>query len=211
MFGVGVRTAFLIVLVCARVAIAAPPDQPAPAPVPVLTDEEMRHLSDQEQSKGPEVVTARSGPVGGPPHYELAPQLQADVGLAVIGIGYEYPIARHLAIMGEAQIFGTYFLPWFSAGDSVQGLGLQIRATWYFWPCGRGPYVMAFGRGDGVRGDAGDGLGISGGAAAGWIWKLTEKLDLRLGAGAQYIHLQGGKLATSTPFPTLDAVVSYRL
>jgi hypothetical protein len=149
------------------------------------------------------------------PPTALSPQIQADVGLAVIGVGYEHPVASHLAVMGEAQIFGTYFLPWFDAGDEVRGLGAQIRATFFLRANGRGLYVMGFGRADAVRGDVDgmshDGKAFSTGAAAGWVFGLSDRFDLRVGAGAQYIWIDGGALDTSTPFVTLDAVVGFRL
>jgi hypothetical protein len=74
---------------------------------------------------------------------------------------------------------------------------------------------MAFGRGDAVKGDVEDveskGKAFSGGAAVGWGFGLGERFDLRIGAGAQYIWIDGDALDTSTPFVTLDAVVGFRL
>ena len=53
------------------------------------------------------------------------------------------------------------------------------------------------------------------GVFAGWAFGLTDTLDLRVGAGAQYIHTTAdgpmGELSTSTPFAAIDAVVGYRL
>jgi hypothetical protein len=155
-----------------------------------------------------------------PPPYKLQRQVQADIGLAVIGLGYEVPVARRLALMFEGQIFGTYFLPWFDSGDNAKGLGGQVRATWFQRPSGHGLYALGYGRVDAVRIDRDDltanGIGISAGFAAGWAFRLTRRLDLRLGAGFQYIFLRGEakdgtRLGASTPFPTLDAVLGYRL
>jgi hypothetical protein len=150
---------------------------------------------------------------------ELPHQVQADLGLAVIGLGYEVPVAERLAIQLEAQIFGTYFLPWFDAGDDAKGLGAELRVTWFARPTGRGFYALAYGRLDGVRIErderTADGLGVSGGAVAGWAFRLAPRLDLRLGLGAQYIYTraeaQGTRLGASTPFPTADVVLGYRL
>ena len=162
---------------------------------------------------------AHAEPAAGAPPAELRPQAQLDFGLAVVGLGYELPVATHLAIQAEAQIFGTYFLPWFDAGDAGKGLGGQVRATWFARPCGRGLYVVAYGRFDAMRIDrddvTADGYGISGGAAVGWVFRLSQRLDLRVGAGVQYLYshaeAQGATLGASTPFPTLDGVLGYRL
>jgi len=156
---------------------------------------------------------------GAEPAAELQHQLQADLGLAVIGLGNELPVARRVAIQLEGQIFGTYFLPWFDAGDAATGLGVEARATWFARPSGHGLYVLAYGRLDAVRVERGDltadGFGTSGGAAVGWAFRLTRRLDLRLGLGVQYIHVRaetgGVRLGAKTPFPTLDAVLGYRL
>jgi hypothetical protein len=149
----------------------------------------------------------------------LQRQVQADLGLAVIGLGYELPVAAHLALQLEGQIFGTYFLPWFDAGDAGKGLGGQLRATWFARPSGRGLYLLAYARLDAVRIErddlTADGFATSAGGAAGWSFRLTRRLDLRLGIGVQYIYMraetQGTRLDTSTPFPTLDGVLGYRL
>lgn len=161
------------------------------------------------------IVLALTHAAAAEPPTSLAPEVQADVGLAVIGVGYERPLASHFAVMGEAQIFGTYFLPWFDAGDDVKGLGGQVRATWFARASGRGLYIMGFARADAVRGDVdhvrSEGYAVSGGAAAGWVFGLGNHVDLRVGAGAQYIKIDGDQLDTSTPFITLDTVVGYRL
>ena len=63
----------------------------------------------------------------------------------------------------------------------------------------------------------GDGLAVSGGAAVGWSFRLSRRLDLRLGLGAQYIYQRadadgaGTRLGARTPFPTIDGVLGYRL
>ena len=154
-------------------------------------------------------------PAAAEPPASTRPQIQADVGLAVIGLGYEHPIAAHVSLMAEAQIFGTYFLPWFDAGDAVRGLGGQLRATWFARATGRGLYVMGFARGDAVKGDVdgveSKGKAFSGGAAVGWALGLGDRFDLRLGVGAQYIWIDGDALDTSTPFATIDAIVGFRL
>jgi hypothetical protein len=147
-------------------------------------------------------------------------QLQADVGLSVLGAAYERPLVDHLALQLEAQIYGTYFLPWFGAGDNSIGGGIQVRPTWFARTNERGLYVSVFGRADRVHvdraGTTGEGWAASTGVVVGWAFRLATRLDLRLGAGVQYIWigataLGSPPLGASTLFPTLDAVVGYRL
>ena len=93
----------------------------------------------------------------------LAPQAHADLGLSVVGVGYERPVAGHVAVRGE------------------------------------------------VDGQTGQGLGFTAGAFAGWAIGLGERLDLRLGAGAQWIYFDADPLAASTPFLAADILLGYRL
>jgi hypothetical protein len=149
---------------------------------------------------------------------QLEPQIQADLGLSVAFAAYEYPITSHLAIEVGGGIFGTYFLPWFDAGEDVKGFGGGIRPTWFARASGRGlyvaPYVRAIRVSGELDGESGSGLAVTSGVFVGWAFGLTRKLDLRVGGGAQYIysHVEtaAGDLDTSTPFVALDLVVGYR-
>jgi hypothetical protein len=147
---------------------------------------------------------------------ELRPQVQADLGLTVINAAYEEPIGEHWALQLEGGIFGTYFLPWFDLGDDVKGIGGGTRVTWFARRSGRGPYVAPYLRvsrisGEDEAGEDHNGFGIATGVFVGWAFGLTERLDLRIGAGAQYIYLDAPPLGASTPFVALDLVVGYRL
>lgn len=149
---------------------------------------------------------------------QLVPQLQADLGLSVVFAGYERPLSPHLALQFEGGIFGTYFLPWFDAGQDVAGAGLGVRPTLFVSSTGHGLYLSPYLRGVVVSGDkngsSGTGLGYTAGMFVGWAFALTHSLDLRLGGGVQYIHFHvdtdSGNFTTSTPFVALDAVVGWR-
>ena len=160
----------------------------------------------------PVVAHAEPSPPG------LRPQLQLDGGLSVIGAGYEQPLARHLAVQLEAVVFGTYFLPWFDAGDTVVGAGGGIRPIWFVGAGGRGLYVAPYLRiiaVDSTSFTGASAVGVTAGAFLGWAFRLSTRLDLRLGIGAQYIRFgtpaTDGARAASTPFAALDAVLGYRL
>ena len=147
---------------------------------------------------------------------QLHRQVQADLGLTVIQLAYEEPIDAHWALQIEGGIFGTYFLPWFDLGDDVKGIGGGTRLTWFSRASGLGPYVAPYVRvsriaGEDAAGVERTGVGLATGVFAGWAFGLTERLDLRIGVGAQYIYLHAPPLGASTPFVALDLVVGYRL
>jgi len=147
---------------------------------------------------------------------ELRPQVQADLGLSVISAAYEEPIGEHWALQLEGGIFGTYFLPWFDLGDDVVGVGGGVRPTWFARGCGRGLYVAPYLRvhritGEDEAGAEHTGVGLATGVFVGWTFRVTERVDLRIGAGAQYLYLDAPPLGASTPFVALDLVVGYRL
>ena len=149
--------------------------------------------------------------VAAPAAAEPAAQVQADLGLAVVGVGYEQPLGDHLAIMGEAQIFGTYFLPWFDAGTNVTGYGGEARGTWFRDESHHGLYATAYLRLDQV--DAGNhdpAFGFCGGGVAGWAFPVS-RLDVRVGAGVQYMRYRSASIDIDTPFAELDLIVGWRL
>jgi hypothetical protein len=149
---------------------------------------------------------------------EPSAQVQIDGGLSVIGPAYEHPLTSHISLGVEAFVFGTYFLPWFDAGDEVKGFGAGVRPTWFARETGHGLYVTPYLRGvvvDDASIFGADGLGFTAGAFAGWAFRLTDRLDLRIGAGAQLIHFHvdtpSGHRSTTTPFVALDTVLGWRL
>lgn len=145
-------------------------------------------------------------------------QVQVDGGLSVIGPGYEHPVTSNISIGVETFVFGTYFLPWFDLGDDVKGFGAGLRPTWFARETRRGLYVAPYVRGVIVDDESivgASGLGIAGGFFVGWAFGLTDRLDLRVGGGVQYIHAHvetdQGRESFGTPFVALDALLGYRL
>jgi hypothetical protein len=141
-------------------------------------------------------------------------QADADLGLSVVGLGYEHPVSTHVAVEGQAGIFGTYFLPWFDRGADVQGLQAGGRVTWFAHPSFHGLYVAPYLRGVAVRGTddhSAKGLGFTAGVFVGYAFRLSPRLDLRTGAGAQYIYFSADPASASTPFLALDLLLGYRL
>lgn len=151
------------------------------------------------------VIVLLAGTAGAEPA-----QLQADLGLAVVGVGYEQPLGDHLAIMGEGQIFGTYFLPWFDRGDNATGFGVQARATWFPGEQHHGLYAMGFLRLDELSDDMNT-FGWCGGGVVGWAFPAASRLDVRVGGGVQWMRFESESTDIDTPFVTLDLVVGWRL
>lgn len=145
-------------------------------------------------------------------------QLQADLGLSVICVGYEHPLSAHLAVFAGAGIFGTYFLPWFDLGDDTVGGAGDVRVTWFARGDGRGLYVTPYARAGYASGDDADtgahggGPVVTAGAFVGYAFGLTARLDLRVGAGAQFIYIGGDNdVGARTPFAALDLALGVRL
>jgi hypothetical protein len=146
-------------------------------------------------------------------------QLQIDGGLSVIGPGYEHPITQHISVQVEAFVFGTYFLPWFDAGEDMKGFGAGVRPTWFARPSRRGLYVAPYFRFVAVDDEAianPSGVGFTAGAFVGWAFRPGKRIDVRIGGGAQYIYAKADgamdeELTSSTPFLAIDAVLGYRL
>ena len=148
---------------------------------------------------------------------ERGAQLQIDGGLSVIGVGYEHPVAAHVSLQVETFVFGTYFLPWFDLGEDVKGIGAGVRPTWFHRADGRGFYVSPYLRGVAVDDESitgASGFALTAGVFAGWAFRPTERIDVRVGAGAQYIRATAegpnGDIQFDTPFVAIDGVVGYR-
>lgn len=143
--------------------------------------------------------------------------LQADLGLAVVGLAYERMFLPWLAVQVEAQIFGTWFGPTFDLPD-MRGFGGQVRPTFFLTDDGpRGLYVAPFLRINAVsteKNDAtGRGAGFSSGAFIGYAFLFADRVNLRLGAGAQYmsyvVDVAGERVAFKQFFPGIDLVLGY--
>ena len=132
----------------------------------------------------------------------------ADLGLAVLGLGYERLLTPAVAIEVEAQYFSIWW-----AEPHFRGFGAQLRPT--FFPLGEGPrglYLSPFGRVHRVTAEetSGASVGASVGAFAGWAFVFGDWLDLRVGAGAQYMGYAIGAVEWKKVYPALDLVVGLR-
>jgi hypothetical protein len=146
-----------------------------------------------------------------------ANEVQLDLGLAVVGLAYERLFGDRFALQTELQVFGTWFGPWFDL-PNLSGFGAQLRPSWFPFGGPGGLYVAPFVRIDRVSGSdggvSGHGVGWSVGEFNGWSFLLGERVDLRVGAGVQYVSyvVDAGtkRLEFRQLFPALDLVVGWR-
>jgi len=151
-------------------------------------------------------------------------QVQADLGLGVIGLAYEYMFEQHVALQVEANVFGTWFGPIVDL-PNFRGLGGQVRPTIFLnRNAPEGIYVAPYLRMARVSGEEnglrGTGIGWSIGTWIGYsLLFLDDRVNLRLGAGLQYMNygvdiptgsLRPVRQEFSTLFPAIDLVVGYR-
>jgi hypothetical protein len=152
-----------------------------------------------------------------------ADEVQADLGLTVIGIGYERTLAPQLTAGIAGEFMGTWFGPYFGK-PWLGGLGGGVRATWY--PRATAPYglyvapyfrlidVSATQDGNGHSASSGSAPGFTAGIFVGESFELPAHFNLRLGVGVQYIDLAAPtspltELSFRSAWPALDLVVGY--
>lgn len=144
--------------------------------------------------------------------------LLADLGLHVVGIGYQRTVRPHLA----AQVAAEWYVPWTQNPDAQSALvawGLALRTRLMIHPFGDAPNGLwlspvgtwGFGTAD-VGGTRRSGPMWSLGGSVGYAVTLFGHLYASAGAGVQY---NVGRFGGSAPpsyarwFPTVDAAVGY--
>lgn len=134
--------------------------------------------------------------------------VNADVGLAVLGLAYQRVLHPRVEIQLQAQ----FFSPWFVT-PGLGGLGLQLRP--YFFLSGSAPagvYISPFVRAAYVRGRIGEvegaGPALSVGAAFGQSFLFARRAVVRGGLGLQYLAYEvaadSGAAKIQTFYPTID-------
>lgn len=112
----------------------------------------------------------------------------ADLGLHVIGLGYQRKVSPHVAI----SISGNFYDPWTvtdKLGD-VRGGVLRVRPYFFLLDeAPRGPWISPFFQGGVVRGERNgeSKIGPAGalGAAIGYAFLFADRVHLSLGVGGQ--------------------------
>lgn len=146
-----------------------------------------------------------------PPEFPRSNAIQADLGLGVVGLAYERVLAPRVAVAVSAHVFGTWWGPYFDL-PRFSGFGGQLRPTFFLTHnAPRGVYIAPFFRAESVSAKdvPGRALGWSLGTFVGYSFMLGERLNLRLGAGAQYMSYAVGSAEWRRFHPALDLVVGY--
>lgn len=139
--------------------------------------------------------------------------VQADVGLSVIFLAYERVLADRVALQVGGGAFGIWW-----ADPKFIGWGGEVRSS--FFLTGRAPhglYLAPFVRVDTGKttknGASAWGYGSAEGAFVGYSFVILDRLNVRIGTGAQYMHyvatVAGERVEWKKPYPCLDGVVGY--
>lgn len=167
-----------------------------------------------------------SPPLASPPKPLPLPThvVLADLGLHVVGVGYQANLRPWLA----AQVALDGYVPW-TENFHVLGpknakrtdvAGLVVRQRLFFHPFGKAPegfWISPFAQYGLVWATRNDqkriGETVAGGLSVGWSFVLLRHLFLGLGGGAQYnaAHILGGKGSPSFGAfrPTADILLGY--
>lgn len=143
-------------------------------------------------------------------------QFQLDLGLSVITANLEHVLAPKTSVSLGLGVFSTWFAPLHDSGDAFIGVGAELRLFRFFRVDGSGPYLSPFVRTSRARGEDREtketsvALGFAAGAMAGWAFRITDRFDVRLGLGGQYIRFVAETAQIKTPYVAIDGVVGYR-
>ena len=134
--------------------------------------------------------------------------LLADLGLHVVGLGYQQSVSEHVALQADVDLW----VPWTQELDQVAsdatGVVLRLRPVWF--PRGHAPtgfWASPFGQAGPAKatssGEPVTGFGWAAGVSAGGAWILAKHLHIAVGAGVQ-VDGAGGFLAKVPPGSTVD-------
>jgi len=135
----------------------------------------------------------------------------ADVGLHVVGVGYQRTVAQHLAL----QLAAESYTPWTQEDRffEVQGFVVRARPMIYLTEAPRGWWLSPFGQLGIGTADRGTGTLWAVGVSLGYAWLVWDHLHVAVGAGVQYdqARIEGGsgRPAFAEVWPQIDGSVGY--
>jgi hypothetical protein len=148
----------------------------------------------------------------GPARAEPPPNiLVADLGLHVIGVGYQRTVAPNIAL----QIDAESYTPWTQEDTffEVSGFLVRARPVFYKTAAPTGWWLSPFAQAGIATATRGSGLAWAAGASLGYAWLVADHLHIAIGVGAQYdqVRIPGGSArpAFAEVWPTLDGVIGY--
>jgi hypothetical protein len=148
-------------------------------------------------------------------HADPQNMIVADVGLHVVGLGYQRSVADHIAVQVDAESY----TPWTHETGFFDATGFLVRARpfYYVHAAPRGVWISPFaqlGRVTGTRnGVDASGIAWAVGVSAGYAWLVRDRVHILVGAGVQYDVAHVGDPATKPSFaglwPQLDGSLGY--
>ncbi|MEO6775363.1 MAG: DUF3575 domain-containing protein [Kofleriaceae bacterium] len=144
-------------------------------------------------------------------HAEPTNVVVADLGLHVLGVGYQRTVAAGVAI----QICAESYTPWTQEDRffEVQGAVIRLRPVFYKDRAPQGWWLSPFGQVGIASATRGSGVVWAAGASAGYAWLVADHFDLAIGLGAQYAQarIAGGssRPAFAEVWPQIDGSVGY--
>jgi hypothetical protein len=135
----------------------------------------------------------------------------ADLGLHVVGVGYQRTVAPNVAV----QVCAESYTPWTQEDQffEVQGAVLRARPVIYKDRAPRGWWLSPFAQVGVVSAERGSGAAWAIGASLGYAWLVADHVHIAVGAGAQYdqARISGGssRPAFAEVWPQLDGTIGY--
>jgi hypothetical protein len=153
------------------------------------------------------VVVFASAAHADPPNIMLA-----DLGLHVVGIGYQRTVSDHVAL----QLAAESFTPWSQEDTFFEVQGFVVRARPMLYLRAETPtgwWLSPFAQAGVASASRGSGVTWAVGASVGYAWLLAAHVHVALGLGAQYdqARIPGGSArpAFGEAWPTIDGSIGY--
>ena len=137
--------------------------------------------------------------------------LVADLGLHVVGVGYQRTVAPGVAV----QLCAESYTPWTQEDRffEVQGAVLRARPVFYKDRAPEGWWLSPFVQAGVASADRGSGAVWAAGLSIGYAWLVADHVNIALGIGAQYDQARipggSGRPAFAEVWPQLDGSIGY--
>jgi hypothetical protein len=136
----------------------------------------------------------------------------ADLGLHVVGVGYQRTVSDHVAL----QVAAESYTPWTQEDRVWEVRGFVVRARPMLYVRTGTPtgwWLSPFAQAGVATASRGSGLAWAAGASVGYAWLVYDHLHVVIGIGAQYdqVRIPGGsgRPAFAELWPTLDGSLGY--
>lgn len=137
--------------------------------------------------------------------------LIADLGLHVVGVGYQRTIAPGVAV----QLCAESYTPWTQEDRffELQGAVLRARPVFYKDLAPQGWWLSPFVQAGVGSADRGSGAVWAVGASVGYAWLVADHVAIAVGLGAQYDQARipggSGRPAFAEVWPQIDGTIGY--